>query len=134
VNAWPTGDRVVVLSGLALAISSFLPWYGIGGAIDTGWDSFLLGVVPVLLAVALAAQVLASRLTNVRWPELPVGWPRVQAGVAGLVFLLVLLRFAFPEEIDFGVGELTLERQYGLFLALLAAGGVAIGAYLRLRE
>jgi hypothetical protein len=129
-----TGDRVVVISGLALAVSAFLPWYAIGGASDNGWDFVLLGVVPVLLGLALVAHVALTRLWGARLPELPVTWARAQAAAGGVVLLLVGLRFAFPEKIDFVIGELTLERQYGLFLALVAAIGVAVGGYLRLRE
>jgi hypothetical protein len=134
VSRLTPGDRVVVASGLALGICSFLPWYGIGGVHDDGWDSLLLGVVPVLVAAALVVQVAVVRLCDARPAAWRVPRPRAEAAAAGFVFLLVLLRVVFPERIDFGVGELTLDRQYGLFLALVASGGVAVGGYLRLRD
>ena len=132
------GDKVVAGSGIALFIFSFFPWYGVSGFSDgrSGWDYFFTGIVPTLLAVALVAYVAVTKLADgVKLPDLPVGWPLVVLGAAGLAALLVLLRLVMGDSVDVPFGsDFDLDRKFGIFLATLAAIGLAAGAFLKFQE
>lgn len=130
-----TGDKVLAGSGLALFVFSFFPWFSYDGFYDiseSGWDYTMTGIVPTLIALALVAYVVVTKvLDNVTLPELPVPYGLVVLGLAGLAALLVVLRLLIGG--DDGGSDL-LERSIGLFLAVLAALGLAAGAFLKFQE
>lgn len=140
-----TGDKVLGGSGIALFIFSFLPWFGkdystgLGGTISiTGnaWDiGFFTGTLPVILGIFLVAYVVVTKLLDgIELPELPVGYPLVVLGVAGLAALLVVLRLLVGYSQGYGGLSVDLDRKYGLVLAALAAIGLAGGAFLKFQE
>ena len=72
-----TSDKVVAGSGLLLFIASFLPWFGVEGfnVHGNGWDvGFFWGGIPALLGLAAAGVVLATKLGDVKLPDLPITW------------------------------------------------------------
>jgi hypothetical protein len=136
LNKLSLGDKVIAGSGIALLIFSFLPWFRYEAfgfsATQNGWDYFFTGIVPVLLGLVLIAYIVVTKLTDgVNLPDLPVGWPLVVLGLAGLAAVLVILRLLI------GAGDDpadVLDRSYGLFLSVLAAIGLAAGAFLKFQE
>ncbi len=135
-----TGDKVIAGSGIVLFISSFLTWFkydysgfGISRSItQNGWDYFWTGGLPVLLGLLLIGYIVVTKLVEgVELPELPVGWPIVVLGTAGLAALLVLIRLLVGGDDQ---GTDLLKRSFGLFIAVLAVIGLAAGAFLKFQE
>ncbi len=134
------GDKIMAGSGLALFVFSFLPWYkfeynnGFASASvsQNGWHFFFTGILPTLLGLALLGYVVVTKvLEGVELPELPVAWPLVVLGTAGLAALLVIIRLLAGGD-DEGTG--VLDRSFGLFLAVIAVIGLAAGAFLKFQE
>jgi hypothetical protein len=135
------GDRIVAGCAGGLFISLFLPWYGVSVSANglnlsetgTGWEA-LSGIdILLFLCAVTAAAVVAARVAGVL-PELPVPPGQILLAVGVFALLLVLYRIIdipapgnLPDEIDFS-------REWGLFVALLAAGGMAYGGFQTTQE
>ena len=144
------GDMVAGISGAVLFISLFLEWYSFsakGGvsAFNTdrsvgynGWQS--LGFIDLLLflvaIVAIAVAVL--RALNRMPAQLPASPGLIVLGVGGLAVLLVLFRLLSPAGVPGLPGAaddfVDSSRSFGVFIAFLAAIGVAVGGWLTWNE
>jgi hypothetical protein len=149
-----TADRIVAASAIVLLIASFLDWFersfeGEGGVLTwsrsiAGWDlegAILWVFVPVVLGLLSLAIVLIRALSRrVALPRLPIGYGEAMffAGLASAG--LVLLKFLLGEgdegtavvrgvQISIGVS-----RSYGIYIALIAAIGLAIGGFMKWQE
>jgi hypothetical protein len=136
-NKLTTADRVVGISAAVFLIAVlFLPWYGFGDlGSDSGAAYFLTGWIPLLLAAAMVTVIVLDRFTTVQLPKLPIPWGQafLIAGVTALV--LVVLRTIIPSTINIPFSDdVTLDRKFGLFVALLAAIGLAVGGFLKSKE
>lgn len=139
-----TGELIAAVSGIALLIFMFLPWFGVDLGIadaveDLGitvpdtddsvnlsaWESFsfidLVLAITALVAVGLAIATAMATTVN-----LPVAASALTAGLGILSTLLVLYRILDP------VGET--DRKIGLFLGLIAAAGIAYGGWKSMQE
>jgi hypothetical protein len=139
LNKLNTGDKVVVGSAIVLFIAYFLTWFtveidGFGSAGNaSGSDvGFLWSTFPMLIGLALAGLVIASKLFDVKLPELPVPWGQVFLGAGALAAILVILKLLIGES-DEGIPGVEVNRSFGLFLATLAAIGLAVGGYLKMQ-
>ena len=126
-----TSDKVIAGSGLLLFICSFLPWFKLdflGESITAnGWDvGFFWAGIPALLGLAAAGAVLANKLADVDLPDLPVTWGQAFLIAGGISAAIVVLKLL--------IGEDLVDRAWGLFLATLAALGLAAGGYLKFQE
>ena len=154
VNRLRRGELIAGASGVVLFILMFLNWFGIDRedaadfdpedaedlaevALDQGltaastslelnaWESFsfidLILAVTVIVAVGLAVATAVSRTVS-----LPVAASALTAGLGILSVLLILFRI-----IDTPYG---LDREFGVFLGLIAAAGVAYGGWLSMQE
>ena len=128
-----TGDKVIAGSGIALFIFSFFPWFGLDlgfGAdySEGGWGSpfSLLGI---LVGIAMVAITLLP-MFGVELPELGMPWSQVLfiAGIASAALILLQLLLGGSE------GGVDLDRKIGVFLGLVAAGGLAAGGFLKKQE
>ncbi len=132
-----TGDKVLAGSGLALFIFSFLPWFGVSGysGSGNGWDvGFFTGTLPALIGLVLLAYVIVTKvLEGVTLPD-GVPYPLVILGLAGLAALLVVIRLLIGYKVDAGFTSFKLDRKFGLYLATLAALGLAAGGFLKFQE
>ena len=141
-NRLRTGELIAGVSAVALLVVMFLPWFGIdfgtGVAEDfaedlgvetsanfNAWESFgfidLVLLVTIVVAVGLAASKAMAR--NV---SLPVAASAVTAGLGILSTVLVLYRLIDPVE--------DASREFGLFLGLIAAAGIAYGGWRSMQE
>jgi hypothetical protein len=130
-----TADKLIVGGGIAYLIFMFLPWYGVEGGSNNGWDYFLGGVIPLILILVMVAQVLITRFSpETRLPDPPVPWGQVHliAGIAAAV--IVVLRLLITSSIDVGPLEFDLDRKIGLILAVIAAIAVAFGGFQKSQE
>jgi carbon starvation protein CstA len=117
------GEWVVGVSGLALLVALFLPWYG--GA-RTGWEAFAV-VDVILAAIALAAIAVPLVTATHRVPAIPLAVESLTA-LAGMVgLLLVLVRVLNLPGDAHG-------REWGLWVALAAALGIVAGCLVAMRD
>lgn len=135
LNKLSTGDKVLAGSGIVLFIASFLTWFeydaGFPSVSESGWDYFFTGVLPTLIGLALVGYVVATKLFDVKLPELPVPEPLVVLGLAAFAALLIIIRLLMGGDDE---GTDLLERSYGLFIATIAVLGLAAGAFLKFQE
>jgi hypothetical protein len=127
---------------LVLLISVFLKWYSAsssvkignisvsGSASESGWDSGLLAKLVALLAlVALAVWVIELFVPTVTLPA--PAW-MIAGGAGAISILFVLIKII--DKPDSGTSAVSVGRSFGLWLALLSAIAVVVGAYLRMNE
>src|SRR5579862_3019460 len=129
---WAAGDRVVWLSALILALSTFMGWYtgsGLGVQLAViGWHTGILGKLVFFIGLAVVA-IVALRAAGF---DLPASLPEsiVVLGLGAVATVFVLLRvFSIPDSVlpaD--------SRGIGLWIALVAALGVIAGGLLRAAE
>jgi hypothetical protein len=141
------GEWLAAISGVALLVSLFLPWYGIGerqgnacvtlygdtiagnGVLCgdvTGWEA--LSAIDVLLAFVAASGVLLAIVTATqRVPAVPIALAAL-IGLFGIVgVVLVLIRVLdIPDWAD--------GREWALWLGLAGAVGIVAGALLSMRD
>jgi len=132
-----TPDKVIFGGGILFLISMFLPWYGISspfGSVDNkGTSYFLSGWLPLLLILLVCARVAITRFApDTKLPEIPIPWGQATLGAAAAAAVIVILRLAIASSKISGISvNVDLDRKYGLFLALIASVGVAVGAFMK---
>jgi hypothetical protein len=139
LNKLSTGDKVIAGSGILLFIAYFLPWFkvdfdfgfGSAGSVSANGSDvgFLWSTFPMLLGLVMLGVVVASKLFDAKLPELPIPWGQALLGIGGLAALLVVLKLLIGEDPSDVV-----TRSYGLFIAALAAIGLAVGGFLKMQE
>lgn len=146
VDRLNTGEKIAGVSAVLLFIFMFFDWFGVeisgeGGSVTFGsgaggsaWDA--LDVIPfvLLIAIVVALVNVFLRLSDSDY-EPPISMNVAVAVLGGLAALLVLYRVISPP--DFGsFGGVTVEatREFGLYLGLIAAIGIAFGGYKGMQE
>jgi hypothetical protein len=150
IDAGNRADLVAGVAGLVLLIAMFLPWFGpseqladaireadqisreAGGqpvespdVTDNAWQAF--GFLDIVLLVTALVGVRAGIAALARpGGRSATGVTAVTAGLGTLASLLVLYRVVDP------IGEAG--REYGIFIGLLAAVGIAAGGWLGLER
>jgi hypothetical protein len=135
-NRLSQGQLVAAIAAIALFIISFLPWFGVSGAVTVGgttiggsknftlWeaenplDIYLF----IVILVALVPAVLALMGDGADAPMAAMA-TALLAGV-GTIHILYQV-FDTPGDAD---------RKIGLFLGLIACAGIAVGGYLTMQE
>ncbi len=129
---WAWGDRLTWVSGLVLALSSFMDWYAGSGEGPTvgviGWHTGVLGKLVFVAGLAVLALVIL-RETGV---ELPPNVPEslVVIALGALATVFVIIRLISVPDAFFGERG----RGIGIFISLLAALAVIVGGLLRAGE
>lgn len=141
------GQAVAGVSAILLFVFMFFDWFGVEARQSSRLSLFvpfgggnawqMLDVIPIFLVLAIVIVVGAAlvRLAGADWkPTVPVNAAVTMLG--GLAALLILSRIVFPagrsESFEGITVEPTLEA--GIFLALVAAFGIALGGYRAMRE
>jgi len=131
------GEMIAGVAGVLLFLFMFIGWYGIDGfdGSFSAWESFgFIDILLFLVAVLAIAQAVL-RATG----KMPTGLPAPPAtivaiaGVLAVVLILFRLVFTPGDEEVFG-DEIDVTRKIGIFLGLLAAGGIAFGGYTAMNE
>lgn len=130
-NALGRGAQIMLVSGLLLFISLFLPWqdFDVGGLADefgvdatfSGWRG--IGVIVGILTIALVAWLIV-RLASVDM-RLPVSTAMVAAVLGALILVFTVIKLLTI--ID---DEATIWAWIGLILAV----AVAVGAFMTVQE
>lgn len=133
LNKLTTSDKVIAGSAIALLIFSFLPWFKVdfgpfGGDVTVnGWEWFFWGILPVILGIVMLAQVAITAFSpDTKLPDLPVTWGQVHLGAGAIAAILVVLKLL--------MGQTGWDRSFGIFLAAIAAVGLAVGGFLKFQE
>jgi hypothetical protein len=134
LNKLTMPEKLISGSAIVLFIASFLPWFKIsflGSDITgNGWDvGFFWGGIPTILGLVMLAHIVLTKLaSNVSVPDLP--WARIHL-IAGIVAAAIVVLKLLMGHSEIGVD---FDRAFGLFLAALAAIGLAVGGFLYYKE
>lgn len=123
-------EKVALLSGLALLGFLFLDWFGQGDRPAlSGWEA--LGWLALGLCIVAALSGIATFAAFVVYesPVLPLAVSIVALVAGGLAVIALLVQVVFQP----GPDETTTVMS-GWWLGLLAAAGVARGAFLSMRD
>ena len=138
INKLNSGEKLAGVAGIALLLIMFIfDWFTVdaGFGFEFGgnaWDTMELIRFILLLASisAIALAVTAASQTDV---DLPVALSAITAGLGILSVVLIAFRIISPP--DGGAGDLVdVGRGIGVFLGLIAAGGVAAGGWMAMQE
>lgn len=133
-NALGRGAQIMLVSGVLLFISLFLPWQDFGGGIadDLGIDATFsgwrgIGAVLGILTLALVAWV-ALRLAGVDL-NLPVSWAMIAAALGVLVLVFGIIKWLTIIDDEATIWAwigliLTLAIAVGTWLVIQGAGGI----------
>ena len=132
LSKFKVSDWLKVAGGLLFFIAGFLAWWeldlGFVSGSNNAFDYFFTGIVPWLIFTAIAVLTF---LTAAGIWKLPETFPAPVVFLAGAALgtLLVIIRF-------FSDGEdgVSLDRAIGLYLAIIGAIVVLVGAFLAFQE
>jgi uncharacterized membrane protein YhaH (DUF805 family) len=145
-NKLNTGEKVAAISAILLFIFMFFDWFGVEvsgaggfsgsvpGAGGSAWDA--LDFIPIVLMITIIAALAVAvlRLTD-STAEPPVSINAVVAALGGLSVLLILFRIIDPPSFgSFGGVSVDGTVEFGIFLGLIAAAGIAYGGYMAMKE
>jgi hypothetical protein len=117
------GELVGALGGVGLLVSSFLPWYSVGGQDATAWQAFSVTDIVMAAAAVMGLSVAACVLAHIS-VSYPVAGSAVATGVGALALILIAIRLADPP----GEGDVGVE--FGAWLGLVSAIAVTVGGYM----
>ena len=138
LNKLSTADRVIGGAAILFLIAMFLPWYGLdfgefGSASNSGWDYFLTGILPLLLAIAMVAQIVIAKFTTTKLPTIPLPWNQVHLILGAVIAVLLVLRTVIGADegsggfsVDLDRARLVAERLRELQSALGLGGEVTL--------
>ncbi|MBN1528583.1 MAG: hypothetical protein JW895_05950 [Thermoleophilaceae bacterium] len=137
------GELIAGGSGLALLVVMFLPWYGVDvnvagfSASESGnaWEVFSTIDVLLFLVAVAAVGAAVAKAAGALPADVPVA--AIVTGAGALAFLLVLYRIVDlpgPDIPDVAGAGIEFGRRFGIFLGLLATGGVAYGGWVSMNE
>lgn len=140
------GERISGVSAILLFAFMCLHWFGTKDSGElrlfsverTAWEA--LDYIPIILLITIVvtlAAVLLRPPNPVRKPPIPINAVIAILGVVSMS--LVLFRILHPPNFGsfreiWGTIEIEGTVQFPVFLALLAAGGIACGGCLAMRE
>jgi hypothetical protein len=134
LNKLSTADKVIGASAILFLVALFMPWYGLSGGSNNGWDYFLTGILPLLIAAAMVAVIAIQRFTTTELPRPPIPWSQIHLIAGAVILVLLLLRVVITSDVEVLGESFDLDRKYGLWIALFAAIGLGVGGYLKNQE
>jgi hypothetical protein len=130
-----TANLVILVAGVVMLIASFLAFnkfkYASLHTSYSAWSShfFLMATIPALIGAVMAAQVAIEAFApGVRLPDrlLGLSWTQIHL-VLGFQATIMMLAFLIQD-------TKPLDKGIGLYLMLLAAIALLVGAVLRMQE
>ncbi|MEA2401066.1 MAG: hypothetical protein QOK00_1469 [Thermoleophilaceae bacterium] len=132
------GEQIAGVSGVVLLISLFLPWYGVDVSVGgfsasesaSAWEA--MGFIDILLflVAVVAIGVPVARAMGSLPDDVPGPLLLVAAGAVGLLLVLYrLIDIPAPDIPDVAGNTIDFGRKLGIFVGLIAAGGVAYGGW-----
>ncbi len=140
------GEKIAGGSAILLFIFMFFDWFGVevsgvggfSGSVPGGggsaWDA--LDFIPIILVITIIAALvmIGLRLADSPYePSVPMSTIVTALGVISV--LLILFRIIDPPSFaSFGGVSVDATLSVGIFLGLIAAGGIAFGGYSTMKE
>jgi hypothetical protein len=125
-----TSDIIILAAGAVMLICLFLPWLDLGFEDKNAFGQlvFPLGTFACLFGILMALQVLLTKVASMSFPEriLDFTWDQIHV-VLSIFAALLMVSWLI---VDVGGAD----KKIGLWLALLAAIALVVGAVLRLQE
>lgn len=130
-----TANLVILVAGVVMLIASFLAFnkisFGPFSKSYSAWSShyFLIATIPALIGVVMAVHVaLVTFAPQVKLPDEVLGltWTQIHL-VLGFQATIMMLAFLIQD-------TSALDKGIGLFLMLVAAIALLVGAVLRMQE
>jgi hypothetical protein len=146
VDKLNTGEKIAGVSAVLLFIFMFFDWFGVeisgegssvsfgSGAGGSAWDA--LDFIPIVLVITIVVALVNVflRLSDSDY-EPPVSMNVAVAVLGGLSTLLVLFRILDPPGFGtFGGVSVDATLEFGIFLGLITAAGIAYGGYRGMQE
>jgi len=129
---WSAGERITWISGLVLALSSFMGWYagsGVGVKLAViGWHTGILGKLVFFIGAAVLLIVGLRELGFELPPSIPESLLVLALGALAAIFVLIRI-ISIPDAVLPADG-----RGIGIWISLLAALGVITGGLIRAAE
>jgi hypothetical protein len=145
LNRLTTGEKIAGVSAILLFIFMFFDWYsvtisGISSAVHiegsggNAWDT--LDFIPIVLLVTIIATIANAAIeASESEVETPVHGGTVVTVLGAISFLLILFRIIdTPTFASYGGVSADGSVEFGIFLALIAAAGIAYGGYRAMQE
>jgi hypothetical protein len=140
------GEKIAGGSAILLFVFMFFDWFGVevsgvggfSGSVPgeggSAWNA--LEFIPIILVIAIvAALVMAGLRLADSTAEPPVPMSIVVTALGVVSVLLILFRIVDPPSFgSFGGVSVDATLSVGIFLGLIAAGGIAYGGYSTMRE
>jgi hypothetical protein len=131
------GETIAAVSAIALFLIMFLfEWFETGFTTANAWESF--GLIDLILLIAIAVAIGSAVATAASQSvNSPVALSAITAGLGILAVLLILFRILSPPDVTVNetvVGVVETSRRLGVFLGLIAAGGIAFGGWQAMQE
>ncbi len=134
INLLSMPEKAIAGGGVLMLVAAlFFDWYhlsieGFGGGGTGGFDApgSIWGLLAILISIALAGVVVATKLANMTMPALPQGvtWGMVWGGGAAAVVVFMLLKAWRISAVPIGGFGI------GFFLGVIAAAAIAYGGYM----
>jgi hypothetical protein len=120
------GEWIAALSGVALLVSLFLPWYGTDVHDASGWEALTAVDIALALVASFGVSLLVVTASQ-RVPAVAIALSAIVTLVGLIGLVLVLIRLAdLPEGFD--------GRELGVWLGLVATTGIVAGGALSMRD
>jgi hypothetical protein len=140
------GEKIAGGSAILLFIFMFFDWFGVevsgvggfSGSVPGGggsaWDA--LEFIPIILVIGIIAALVMAGLRLADSPAEPSVPMSTIVTVLGVIsVLLILFRIVDPPSFaSFGGVSVDATLSVGIFLGLIAAGGIAFGGYSTMKE
>ena len=133
---------VAGVSAIALLIFMFFPWYGVSTDVPgfsasvtaSAWEAFGFIDILLFLVVLVTLGLVGARAMGNVPGGLPAP-PGLIVAIAGAVALvLILFRILSLPGPDIDIEGVDFGRKIGIFLGLIAAGGITFGGYTAMNE
>ena len=131
-KALRTAEKIIVITGFALFIDGFLPWYQVSvGPISVtanGWEApgAIWSILAILIGTTMAGTIIFKHFARAGLPYAVQGftWPKIYlgGGVAALAFVLI----KYLNESSY--------LGFAFYVGLIAATALAVGGVLLFRE
>jgi hypothetical protein len=141
VDKLNAGEKIAGVSAVLLFIFMFFDWFGVevaGSAVPesgfNAWDA--LDFIPIVLVVTIVVALINVflRISDSEY-EPPISMNVAVTVLGGISVLLILFRVISPP--DFGtLGGISFDAslEFGIFLGLISAAGIAFGGYKAMQE
>jgi len=136
------GEMVAGASAVALLIFMFLPWYGVSTEVPgfeasvnaNAWEAFSFIDILLFLVILVTLGLVGARATGNLPANLPAPLGLIVAIAGAIALVLIVIRIISIPGPDVDIQGVEFGRKIGIFLGLIAAGGITFGGYTAMNE